>query len=147
MYVKCFLIFTLVLKCFPHILHCNLNPCDYPCGNIVYAFRVVITTNLTNVLQPQNLVQMLHNVWICFEMLSTHIHCNLNQCDLSMWKTHFTHFLLIQMTILHIYYIAISKYVIIHVEKTVYTFCVVITTNLTNVLQPQNLWVPFSNAS
>ena len=24
--------FTFVLKCFPHRLHCNLNLCDYPCG-------------------------------------------------------------------------------------------------------------------
>ena len=112
---------------------------------------------------------MLSNIRICFEMLSTQItlqshlmwfirvektvypflfnttdNFNLDTEQLIILKC----FLMFNFVLntFHTEYIAIQVYVIYNVEKTVYAFLVVITTNLTNVLQPKNLWVPFSNA-
>ena len=54
-YIKCFLMFILVLKCFPHRIHCNPSLCDIQCGKDSVCISCCYNNKLTNVLQPKNL--------------------------------------------------------------------------------------------
>ena len=83
LYFKCFLMFTFVLKCFPHKLHCNLNLYDYPCGkddlSILYCYYNKLDKHVAT-------SKSSGACFICFIMSEFvlkccphRLHCNLNK--------------------------------------------------------------------